>query len=301
MANEIWHSYQDGNTLYALIWRQTDDLIYDADAGGDNFEAYADASIGTYDIPLSEAGTTGDYYSVDFPSGISAGIYRVQVMLQAAGAPAVDTDTPVAQGEIYWSGSAEIAVEAMRGTDGVSLVIPDAAGIAATAITNAHTTTDALVTSEHVTTDALVTSEHVTTDALVTSEHVTTDALVTSSHVTTDALVTTVDGVVDNILVDTGTTIPNLIAALNDPTSAAIATAVWATAMSDLAAGAPSATASVLTAINYIYEAWRNKCVTDGVNNEIILYKDNGTDKLVESDITHAGEVFTKGEFGAAD
>jgi hypothetical protein len=37
-----------------------------------------------------------------------------------------------------------------------------------------------------------------------------------------------IDGIVDAILVDTGTTIPGLIAALNDPTAAAIATAVMA-------------------------------------------------------------------------
>lgn len=37
-----------------------------------------------------------------------------------------------------------------------------------------------------------------------------------------------IDGIVDAILVDTDTTIPALIAALNDPTTAAIATAVMA-------------------------------------------------------------------------
>jgi hypothetical protein len=132
------------------------------------------------------------------------------------------------------------------------------------------------------------------------------------SGLATEAKQDIIDANVDDILVDTGTTIPATIATAQDDLdtltgadgatiSTASITAIWAKAMSDLAAGAPSATASVLTAINYLYEAWRNKCVTDGVNNEIILYKDNGTDKLVESDIAHAGEVFTKGEFGAAD
>jgi len=115
----------------------------------------------------------------------------------------------------------------MRGTDGVSLVIPDAAGVAGTAITAAHVTTNAAI--------------------------------------------------------------------------AAAPAAIWATAMTDLAAGAPSATASVLTAVNYLYEAWRNRTVTEGDDNEVIIYRNDGTTKLLEFDITHAGNVFTKSEAGAAD
>lgn len=49
----------------------------------------------------------GDYYSVDFPSGISEGVYRVTIFKQAAGAPHADNDISIAQGEIYWDGSAE--------------------------------------------------------------------------------------------------------------------------------------------------------------------------------------------------
>jgi hypothetical protein len=47
---------------------------------------------------------------------------------------------------------------------------------------------------------------------------------VTTAHATTDALL---DSEVADILVDTGTTIPGLIAALNDPAASAIADAVW--------------------------------------------------------------------------
>lgn len=83
--------------------------------------------------------------------------------------------------------------------------------------------------------------------------------------------------------------------------STAAVTAIWAKAMSDLAAGAPSATASALTALNYLYEYWRNKVVTDSTNNEIVVYKDDGTTKLCESDINDDGTLFTKGKFGAAD
>lgn len=78
-------------------------------------------------------------------------------------------------------------------------------------------------------------------------------------------------------------------------------TEIWSKAMSDLAAGAPSVTASVLIAINYLYEAWRNKTMTNSANNEVELYKDDDVTKLCESDISDDGTRFTKGKYGASD
>ena len=69
---------------------------------------------------------------------------------------------------------------------------------------------------------------------------------------------------------------------------------IWAKAMSDLAQGAPSATASVLTAINYLYEAWRNKTTTTATL--ITIMKDDGTTGLVKSTISDDATTFTKGE-----
>ena len=81
--------------------------------------------------------------------------------------------------------------------------------------------------------------------------------------------------------------------------STASTNAVWAMAMIDLPAGAPSATCSVLTAINYVYEAWRNK--TETTLTEISLFKNDGSTKLVEADIADDGAKFTKGEYGDED
>ncbi len=78
-------------------------------------------------------------------------------------------------------------------------------------------------------------------------------------------------------------------------------TEIWATAMSDLAAGAPSATASVKTAINYLYELMRNKLVQDRTANEIRLYKDDGSTILMEADISDSGTATTRSEYGAED
>lgn len=107
MANEIWHSFDEVETLYALIWRMTDDKIYDAVAGSDTFDTYTDDDIDDYDVALTNH-VDSDYHSADFPSGISAGVYRVQIMWRVGASIDADDDIAVAQGEVYWDGTAEI-------------------------------------------------------------------------------------------------------------------------------------------------------------------------------------------------
>jgi len=112
MANEIWHSYDETITLYALIWRQTDDKVYDAVAAANTFDTYTDADIDDYDVPLTNH-VDSDYHSVDFPADITAGIYRVQVFEQVGGSIDADNDIAVAQGEIHWDGSAEMNISTL--------------------------------------------------------------------------------------------------------------------------------------------------------------------------------------------
>ena len=109
MPNEIWHSADETWTLYALIWRKTDDKVYDAVAAANTFDTYTDADILDYDVPLTNQADS-DYHSVDFPGDITAGVYRVQVFLQVGGAIDADLDYAIAEGEIYWDGSAEINI-----------------------------------------------------------------------------------------------------------------------------------------------------------------------------------------------
>ena len=107
MANEIWHSFDEADSLYALIWRKTDDKVWnDTDS---QFDTYTDADILKYDIPLTNH-VDSDYHTADFPSSITSGVYRVQVMHQIGGSIDADADIAVAQGEIYWDGSAEIDI-----------------------------------------------------------------------------------------------------------------------------------------------------------------------------------------------
>lgn len=104
------------------------------------------------------------------------------------------------------------------------------------------------------------------------------------------------DGDLAAILKDTGTDGVVLKAAgLNADAVAEI----WAAAMTDLAAGAPAYNCSVLVAINYLFEAWRNKVQV--TSSEIAVYKDDGSTKLTESDISDDGTTFEKDEYGAVD
>ena len=71
--------------------------------------------------------------------------------------------------------------------------------------------------------------------------------------------------------------------------------------MVDIAAGAPSATVSGFTALNYLYEAWRNRTVLDGTNSEVQIFKDDASTILCEADVSDDGTDFTRGEYRAED
>ena len=105
MANEIWHSADETWVVYALVWRKTDDKVWnDTDS---QFDTYTDADILKYDVPLTNH-VDSDYHTANFPSAIGAGVYRVQVMLQVGGAIDADLDYAIGQGEIYWDGTSEL-------------------------------------------------------------------------------------------------------------------------------------------------------------------------------------------------
>ena len=107
MANEIWtDNFLSGSNLDAYIRKKTDDKVFDESDGGDTFETWVNGNVANYDIPMTDQG--GDYYTVDFPTVITtAGIYRVVIALRVGGTAAIG-DRRIAQGELYWDGSAEI-------------------------------------------------------------------------------------------------------------------------------------------------------------------------------------------------
>ena len=122
------------------------------------------------------------------------------------------------------------------------------------------------------------------------------DAMRGTDSGATEAKQDIIDTAVDAILADTGTDGVVLKAAGLDADAVA---EIWAVAMSDLAAGAPSATASALTALNYLYEAWRNKTTTTAT--EISIMKDDASTPVCESTISDDGVTFTKGEMRASN
>lgn len=120
MANEIWHNYDESETLYALIFRKSDDKVYDAAAAADTFDTYTDADILDYDVPLTNHADS-DYHTADFPSDISRGVYRVVIMRQIGDAIDADIDVAIAQGELHWSGTEEMDIYTL--TENLNMVL----------------------------------------------------------------------------------------------------------------------------------------------------------------------------------
>ena len=98
-----------------------------------------------------------------------------------------------------------------------------------------------------------------------------------------------IGGDTDEILVDTA----------RFDTTAEVKSYLFGWLMTDLAAGAPAYNADAATALNWLYEAWRNKSTTNAT--EYRLYKDNTTTIATEADVTDDGTTFTKDEMGAED
>lgn len=119
MANEIWHSFDSASTLYALIFRQADQFIYDVgDAAFEAVGTWNDARAGECDVVMS---AVNDIHFADFPT-VAAGVYYVEIKQQAGGSPDTD-DIPVAQGVVYWDGTAEQNMSTLIGADGDTLEI----------------------------------------------------------------------------------------------------------------------------------------------------------------------------------
>lgn len=93
-----------------MIWRQSDNKVYDRVAAANTFDTYTDADIATYNVELTNLADS-DYHAVTFPADITVGVYYVQIMLQdsaVADTPHADNDEAVAQGVMHWDGAAEI-------------------------------------------------------------------------------------------------------------------------------------------------------------------------------------------------
>ena len=104
MSNELLATATTGQTLYVLLIDATGQVY-----NGSTFETPADVNWSTYDIAMTEAGTTGIYRASML--AVSAGAYSWLVYKQAGASPAVG-DTVVGSGTIRWTGTAEETVPA---------------------------------------------------------------------------------------------------------------------------------------------------------------------------------------------
>lgn len=113
MANELRGVSTSGNTLYARIMNPAG-LWWNGSA----FEAYSAGNYATYDVALTEQGSSGVYVGT-FPAGITtAGTYEYYVYIQSGGSPA-ESDVLASTGRVDWTGTASsvAAAGSMTGSD----------------------------------------------------------------------------------------------------------------------------------------------------------------------------------------
>lgn len=109
MAGEIYATWPESATLYAVIRRLSDGAVYDATNAA--FVTWDDADLSDYAISLTDY--DGNHYAVDFPLGIPAGQYKIDIFIQSGGSPA-DGDWTPTYGYMNWGGQAEVSTASLE-------------------------------------------------------------------------------------------------------------------------------------------------------------------------------------------
>ena len=107
MANEITHNAATGLTLYFCCFQQDGDVFL---TGGATDEVWGTGghTANNYDETMTEEDASG-HYKGSMAAGIGAGVYQICVYRQLGASPA-NGDLALAQGEIYWDGTAEMNI-----------------------------------------------------------------------------------------------------------------------------------------------------------------------------------------------
>jgi hypothetical protein len=84
------------STYYAVIYNAAGQVF-----NGTTFEAFTDANYATYDVALTELGTSSGRYAANLPGALSATtLYSYEVLRQVGGSPSMADDVLEAQGEL---------------------------------------------------------------------------------------------------------------------------------------------------------------------------------------------------------
>jgi hypothetical protein len=126
------------------------------------------------------------------------------------------------------------------------------------------------------------------------------DAILEDTGTTLPATLSTIAGYLDAeiaaILEDTGTTLPAQIAALNNLSAAQVNAEVVDCLNVDAytipSQGSPGTSVSIVTALGYLFKAFRNKC--EQTSTAYILYADNGSTVDQRASCSDDGSVFTR-------
>ncbi len=112
MANEITHNAVTGLTLYFCRFQQDGDVFL-SNPATDEVWGTGGRTAADYDVAMTEEDASGHYKGTFATGGaIAAGVYQVTVFRQTGAGPANSpTDVAIAQGEIYWDGTAESTLQ----------------------------------------------------------------------------------------------------------------------------------------------------------------------------------------------
>lgn len=107
MAEEIKHNFGTGKNLYFCRFILSNSNVMLSNPATNEVWGAGGNDADDYDVAMSEESGSG-HYTGDFASGgtIGAGVYHIVVYNRLTGVP-IDSDPALAQGEIYWNGTAE--------------------------------------------------------------------------------------------------------------------------------------------------------------------------------------------------
>jgi len=200
--------------------------------------------------------------------------------LVSADVTAISTDATAANNaESFFDGT---------GYAGTNNVIPTVTTTAtATAVTTVNGLAAGVITAASIATDAI------DSDAIAASA-----VTEIQSGLATAAALATVDGIVDDILVDTGTTLPGSIAALNDLSAADVNAQVVDALATDTYAepgSVPAATSSLKDKINWLFMLARNARTTTASADKV--RNDANSSDVATAALSDDGTTFTRGEY----